>query len=81
MIYKTSLKNSSRPTQRAPDGWWAPPKKRILASSILPFRRLALPAAGNASRWAATSKIKYLDFRRIGHVGNRSYRMGCARPS
>jgi hypothetical protein len=26
-----------RPTKRAPDGWWAPPKKRILASSFFRF--------------------------------------------
>ncbi len=44
---------------RAPDGWWAPPKKANLGEQLFPFRRLALAAAGNASRWALRSgKLK-----------------------
>jgi len=41
-----------RPTMRAPDGWWAPPKKASPGEEFVPFRWLVLPAAGNAHRWA-----------------------------
>ena len=37
LLSKNSRTGEKRPTQRAPDGWWAPQKKRIQTMSYFRF--------------------------------------------
>ncbi len=53
---KNCCDNQTCPTQRAPDGWWAPPKSESWRTVFSRFTSWFSPAAGNAHRWATGAK-------------------------